>query len=101
MNVASATQAGMGVDDLVAEAFGLIVLAAAGVGIFVRRDLRQTAARLSLVRPAWWQVLLALAVAGALYALSQATVPLSHVLTPDLYPHVSPNVKQSCVGLDT
>jgi len=98
-NLASAPQSGIGVDDLVAEAFGLIVLAAAGVGIFVRRDLRQTAARLSLVRPAWWQVLLALAVAGALYALAQATVALSQVLTPDLYRQVSSNVDQTFGGL--
>ena len=98
-DLASAPQSGIGVDDLVAEAVGLIVIAAAGVGIFVRRDLRQTAARLSLVRPAWWQVVLALAAAGALYALAQATVALSQVLTPDLYRQVSSNVSQTFGGL--
>ncbi len=98
-NLASAPQSGIGVDDLIAEAVGLMVLAAAGVGIFARRDLRQAAARLSLVRPAWWQVVLAFAAAGALYALAQATVALSQVLTPDLYRQVSSNVGQTFGGL--
>src|SRR6202140_2645904 len=90
---------GIGVGDLVAQDVGLVVLAAAGVGIFMRRDLRQAAARLSLVRPAWWQVVLALAVAGAMYAFSVATVALNQVLTPDLYRQVSSNTSQIFGGL--
>jgi membrane protease YdiL (CAAX protease family) len=98
-SVASADQAGIGVGDLVAQDVGLVVLAAAGVGIFTRRDFRQTAARLSLVIPAWWQVVLALAAAGAMYAFAEATVALSQVLTPDLSRQVSSNVGQIFGGL--
>jgi len=98
-NLASAPQAGIGVGDLVAQDLGLVVLAAAGVGVFTRRDLRQAAARLSLVVPAWWQVVLALAAAGAMYAFSEATVALSQVLTPDLYRQVSANTGQIFGGL--
>jgi membrane protease YdiL (CAAX protease family) len=98
-SLANAPQSGIGLDDLVAQDVGLVVLAAAGVGIFMRRDLRQVAARLSLVWPAWWQVVLALAVAGAMYAVSEATVALSQVLTPDLYRQVSSNTTQIFGGL--
>jgi hypothetical protein len=98
-SLANAPQSGIGVGDLVAQDVGLVVLAAAGVGIFMRRNLRQAAARLSLVIPAWWQVVLALAVAGAMYAVSEATVALSQVLTPDLYRQVSANTDQIFGGL--
>jgi uncharacterized protein len=98
-SLASAPQSGIGVGDLVAQDVGLVILAAAGVGIFMRRNLPQVAARLSLVRPAWWQVVLALAAAGAMYAVAQATVALSQVLTPDLYRQVGTNVVQIFGGL--
>ena len=100
-SVANAPQSAIGVGDLVAQDVGLVVLGAAGVGVFIRRDLRQAAARLSLVRPAWWQVVLALAVAGAMYAVSVGTVALSQVLTPDLYNQVNTNVGQIFGGLVT
>ena len=98
-SLASADQSGIGVGDLVAQDFGLVVLAAAGVGIYMHRDFRQTAARLSLVMPTWWQVVLALAAAGAMYAFAEATVALSQVLTPDLSRQVSSNVGQVFGGL--
>jgi membrane protease YdiL (CAAX protease family) len=98
-SLANAPQTGIGVGDLVAQDAGLVVLAAAGVGIFMRRNLREAAARLSLVMPAWWQVVLALAVAGAMYAVSEATVALSQVLTPDLYRQVGANTNQIFGGL--
>ncbi|MGH7760551.1 MAG: lysostaphin resistance A-like protein [Candidatus Dormibacteraceae bacterium] len=100
-NLASAPQSAIGPGDLIAQDAGLVVLAAAGVGIFVRRDLRQTATRLSLVTPAWWQVVLALAVAGALYAVSAGMVALSQLLTPDLSRQVNANVGQLFGGLVT
>ena len=98
-SVASAPQSGIGVGDLVAQDVGLAVLAAAGVGIFMRRDLRQAAARLSLVVPTWWQVVLALAVAGAMYGFAEATAALSQVWTPDIYRQVNANVAQIFGGL--
>jgi membrane protease YdiL (CAAX protease family) len=98
-SLANAPQSGIGVGDLVAQDAGLVVLAAAGVGFFMRRNLREAAVRLALVMPAWWQVVLALAVAGAMYAVSEATVALSQVLTPDLYRQVSANTNQIFGGL--
>jgi uncharacterized protein len=98
-NLASVPQTGIGIGDLVAQDVGLVVLAAAGVGIFMRRDLSQAAARLSLVRPAWWQIVLALAMAGAMYAFAEATVALSQVLTPDVYRQVNANTGQIFGGL--
>lgn len=61
-----------------------LVLAAMGVGIFIRRDAAETLHRLGFLRPAWWHVTLALAAAGAFFAFSQEADVLSHALTPDL-----------------
>src|SRR5438309_703583 len=71
------------VDVLEGEAPFLIV-AAAGVGILMRRNAGQAAERLGLVVPAWRHVILALAVAGLFLVLSQASDILSHSLTPDI-----------------
>jgi hypothetical protein len=98
-SLGTAPQSAIGVGDRVAQDVGLVVLAAAGVGLFMRRDLGQAAMRLSLVRPSWWQIVLALAVAGAMYAVSEATVALSQVFTPDLYRQVSSNTGQIFGGL--
>jgi len=50
--------------DLIVQEVPFLVLAGAGVGIFMRRQLSEAAARLGLVRPAWWHLALALAAAG-------------------------------------
>lgn len=100
-SLAGTSQPGIGVGDLVAQDVGLVILSAAGVGIFMRRDLGQVAARLSLVWPAWWQVVLAVAAAGAMYAFAQATVALSQTWTPDVYRQVSTNTGQIFGGLVT
>ncbi|MBN1287578.1 MAG: CPBP family intramembrane metalloprotease [Anaerolineae bacterium] len=44
-------------------------VAAAGVGLFLRRDWRAALKRLGLVWPAWWQVLLAIGAAAGLLVL--------------------------------
>jgi membrane protease YdiL (CAAX protease family) len=54
------------------------------VGLFVRRDLGQALRRLGLVRPQPYQLLLALAAAGAFYAFSTGMDTLAQRLTPDL-----------------
>ena len=71
------------VDVLEGEA-PFLIIAAAGVGVFMRRNARQAAERLGLVVPAWRHVILALAVAGLFLGLSQASDILSHSLTPDI-----------------
>ena len=70
--------------DLFENELPFLVTAVFGVGIFIRRTPAEAARRLGVVLPAWWQVPLALACAGAFFALSQASDSLSRILTPDL-----------------
>jgi membrane protease YdiL (CAAX protease family) len=70
--------------DLVVQEIPFALVALVGVGLFVRRDLGQALRRLGLVRPQPYQVLLALAAAGAFYAFSTGVDALAMRLTPDL-----------------
>ncbi len=70
-------------DTLLTEA-PLFILAAAGVGIFIRRRVPAAASRLGLVRPAWWHVVLSIAAAGVFLAVAIGLDSASHVLTPDV-----------------
>ena len=98
-SLAISSQSSVGVGDLVAQDVGLLIVAAAGVGIFMRRDVSEAAMRLGLVRPAWWHVALALAAAGVFFAFSVAVDGLSQTLTPDIYRHVHSNTDQLFGGL--
>lgn len=98
-SLAISSQNTLGVGDLVAQDLGLLILAAAGVGIFIRRDVRQTAARLGLVKPAWWHVVVALAAAGAMFAFGQAMIELSRIWTPGVYEQVNASTSQLFGGL--
>jgi uncharacterized protein len=98
-SLAISSQSTIGIGDLVAQAVGLLILAAAGAGIFIRRDGTQVAARLGLVRPAWWHVALGLAAAGAFLAVAQVTDELGRTLTPDLYRQLQTNSNQLFGGL--
>lgn len=75
--------------DLLAQEIPFAVVAAAGVGLFMRRDLGAAAVRLGLVVPEWWQVALALAAAGAFFAFGQAVDVLGQWLTPQTAQRVS------------
>jgi hypothetical protein len=75
--------------DLVAGELPFLVLAVAGVGYVVRRSGKGSAQRLGLVLPAWWHVLLALAAAGAFFALGIAIDDLGQLLTPGTAQEVS------------
>jgi uncharacterized protein len=70
--------------DLFAQEVPFLIIAAAGVGLYIRRDGAQTAARLGVVRPAWWQIALALAAAGIFFAFGQGVDSLSHTFTPSV-----------------
>jgi membrane protease YdiL (CAAX protease family) len=74
----------LSVADIFFNEIPFLVLAAAGVGLFVRRNFGQSLARLGLVLPAWWHVVLALAAAGVFFAFAAAMQGLSQALTPDL-----------------
>ena len=70
--------------DVLGEELPLLLLAVLGVGLFTRRDAGQVLARLGVVRPAPWQILTALAVAGLFLAASAGAQELQRQLDPSL-----------------
>ena len=68
--------------DLVAQELPFLLAALAGAGLWVRRSPVATLERLGVVRPAWWHLVLALAAAGAFYALAAGLDALGQALTP-------------------
>jgi membrane protease YdiL (CAAX protease family) len=72
------------VTDLFWQELPFLVLAAVGVGLYIRRDTPATGSRLGLVRPRLWHIALALAAAGAFFALSATSSYIGQQLTPDL-----------------
>jgi membrane protease YdiL (CAAX protease family) len=87
--------------DLVAQEVPFLIIAVAGVGLYIRRDGAQTAARLGVVRPAWWQVAMALAAAGAFFAFGQGVDFLSHTYTPGVAHNVDITTQHVFGGLGT
>ena len=83
--------------DIVLQEAPFLILGLAGVGIFMRRSPSESAARLGLVLPAWWQVVLALAAAGAFYAFSLGMSSLSESWTPAVA-HKVDSVNQHLFG---
>jgi membrane protease YdiL (CAAX protease family) len=90
-----------GIGDLIASDLSLIIIAAAGVGLFIRRDISETTTRLGLVVPAWWHVVLALAAAGGFFAFIIAMDALNHAWTPGIARQVDTNVQHLFGGFDT
>jgi membrane protease YdiL (CAAX protease family) len=70
--------------DLIVQEIPFLLAAFLGVGVFIRRDPGQAMERLGLVRPALWQIGLALAAAGLFVAFSSGVDALSQALTPDI-----------------
>lgn len=70
--------------DVVGQELPLLLLALLGVGLFTRRSLREVVIRLGVVRPAAWQVVAAIAVAGLFLAVSQGAQELQRQLDPAL-----------------
>jgi membrane protease YdiL (CAAX protease family) len=81
---ADLSQPALNASDLIFSELPLLILALAGVGLFMRRDLRAAVVRLGFVRPTWWQPVLALAAAGAFIAAAQAMFGLGYALDPQL-----------------
>ena len=86
--------------DLAAQEAPFLIMAVAGVGLYIRRDAAGAVARLGLVRPAWWQVTLALAAAGAFIAFVTAADTLSHQLSPDVAHRVDQTTQHLFGGLN-
>lgn len=72
------------IPDLIEDELPFLIVALAGVGIFLRRRAGATLERLGLVVPAWWHLALALAAAGIFFAFASQMDVLSHALTPDV-----------------
>jgi len=86
--------------DLFAQELPFLIIAATGVGLFMRRDAKQTAIRLGVVRPAWWQITLALAAAGIFFAFGQGVDFLSHQWTPQVAHNVDITTQHVFGGLN-
>jgi membrane protease YdiL (CAAX protease family) len=99
-NLATAAQQPLTVGDLIAQEAPFLILAAAGVGILMRRNLPQAGARLGLVMPTWWQVIIALAAAGVFFAFGQTMDVLSHAWTPGVARQVDTTTQRLFGALD-
>lgn len=87
------------IGDLFAQEIPFAIIAAAGVGIYIRRSPALAAERLGLVRPAWWHITMALAAAGALWGVNIGAEWLSHTLTPSLADRVDTSSNHLFGGL--
>ena len=85
--------------DLFAQEVPFLIIAATGVGLYIRRDATQATARLGVVKPALWQIALALAAAGVFFAFGQGIDFLSHALTPDIAHNVDITTRHVFGGL--
>lgn len=65
-----------------------LILGLAGVGLLMRRRVGEAATRLGFVVPLWWQIALALAGAGAFFALASGSDALSHAWSPAIAKNV-------------
>jgi uncharacterized protein len=86
--------------DLFEDELPFLVTAIVGVGIFMRRTPAESARRLGVVVPTWWQLPLALACAGLFFAVSQASDTLSHLWTPALAERVDSTTQHVFGQLD-
>jgi membrane protease YdiL (CAAX protease family) len=81
---ADRSQPPLAVGDLFAQELPFLIIALAGIGLWTRRNAIQAADRLGVVKPAWWQITLALAAAGVFFAFAEGVVSLSQTLTPQV-----------------
>jgi membrane protease YdiL (CAAX protease family) len=85
--------------DLFAQEVPFLIIAVTGVGLYIRRQAAEAAVRLGVVRPAWWQVTLALAAGGAFFAFSLGVDSLSHTFTPGVAHNVDITTQHIFGGL--
>jgi membrane protease YdiL (CAAX protease family) len=87
------------VGDLAASQAPFLIMALAGVGLFIRRNASGAAERLGLTRPTWRHIAIALAGAGAFFALVQGADQLSHAWTPQVAGQVDKTTQHLFGGL--
>jgi uncharacterized protein len=86
--------------DVAASETPFLIMALAGVGLYIRRNTAGAAERLGLTRPTWWQIATALAAAGAFFALVQGADQLSHIWTPGVASQVDKTTQHVFGGLN-
>jgi membrane protease YdiL (CAAX protease family) len=86
--------------DIIAQEVPFLILAGAGVGLFMRRNTSQAMDRLGLTVPRWWHVALALAAAGVFFGFQLVMDGLSHSLTPQVAHQVDNTTQRLFGGLD-
>ena len=86
--------------DILASETPFLIMALAGVGLYIRRNGAASAERLGLAVPAWWHVAIALAAAGAFFALVQGADWLSHQWTPGIASQVDKTTQHAFGGLN-
>ena len=79
--------------DLANQAILMVVLAAFGVGLYVKRGPRETLQRLGLARPTWRQVAVAVGLVAVALAVGVASDQLLKLLQPDIYTRIQDNTK--------
>lgn len=87
------------IGDLAANEAPFLIMAFAGVGIWIRRSFTESCDRLGLVTPAWWHIGLAIGAAGFFWGFSLGAGWLSHVLTPGLAGQVDRSTTHEYGGL--
>jgi membrane protease YdiL (CAAX protease family) len=85
--------------DLATNQIQFLIMALAGVGLYIRRTPAGAAGRLGLIRPAWWQIAIALAAAGAFFAFILGADYLSHIWTPQVASQVDKTTQHVFGGL--
>jgi membrane protease YdiL (CAAX protease family) len=90
----------LSVGDILISETPFLIMALAGVGLYIRHNASGAAERLGLTRPAWWQISLALAAAGAFFALIQGADRLSHLWTPGIASQVDQTTQHVFGGLN-
>lgn len=89
----------LNIGDLLGQEVPFLVIALAGVGLWVRRNLAASAERLGVVVPAWWHMALALAAAGVFFGIGQLSGYLSQTLTPGIAQQVDQSSQHLFGGL--
>lgn len=97
---ADRSQAPLTILDMFAQELPFLIIAFVGVGLYIRREGSEAAERLGVVRPAWWQVTLALTAAGAFAAFSFGVEALSHAWTPQVAHGIDVTSQHLFGGLD-
>jgi membrane protease YdiL (CAAX protease family) len=97
---ADQSQPPLTVGDLFAQELPFLIIAFAGIGLWTRRNALEAAARLGVVKPAWWQITLALGAAGVFFAFSQGVGALSQALTPQVAHNVDVTTQHVFGGLN-